>query len=736
MNRKILLSYACCLLGLSAFAGAAVPEHWDVDLAAQPPQVFTLQRPRGETYDLEAVLNVRGKPFAPAITNACIYWQTNGMENLYWSAPASLSNNVLRATWLPSMDPGATTVRGYIGDPGHIYAAAFQFRFIASPGPTPNVLPLPTQVIDFAKVRVLNPPWPTSSGTDTNAVRDIAREEITAATNAIRKVDGAAKMLPKYLWSKDFYDSYPDDAQEYYRSRGNGKTDGGCSAVRSGGSLYRNFDFPFDDRAEFVVRMSAGPNRFASVGVAQVGTNLTEAIVTSGKPSRWYKALPGATVDGINENGVVAEINVVDGDPQTSGWHTNATSDAIHPLGAVRWSLDNGTSAWMVASNLAANIRFPQGWEQNFHFMIADETATYIVENGNCYRAGLYDLVKPVLTNFRVVGMQEGSGIERYNLLLGGANITNAWYTNAYRRETNPPWVSDLREVLAYTNEIFDAWATHDKEYFRGQLNGGKPWWQTCHTSVYDLTNRVLRVVVQEQDDWYTFAVPVTAPKIDAYTKAETDAKLAEKIGTNDFVAATNNLDQAVTFASQQSMTALIKADDAKSVAEGAAVIAEMAQSSADAAQSHSEETRAMIPDVRGLVPYTGATNDVNIGDNEFISYYGFRALGDQMSYTTARFACDRIVLYDLDGDYTDEYYFPWFIYYESADSACKFATVSQIEAATNGLAQTIPQKINAAVSANLNTYIDGETGVEYVGKFYGGSLYYVPTGNVYPPNN
>ena len=348
-----------------------------------------------------------------------------------------------------------------------------------------------------------------SFGINTNAVRDIVREQL--ATNGIRSVDGAAKMLPKYLWQKDFDDSYPDAAQEYYRSRGDGKVDGGCSAVRSGGYLYRNFDYPLDDRAEFIVRMSAGPSRFASVGVAQVGTNLTEEIVTSGKPSPCYKWLPGATVDGINENGVVAEINVVDGDPQTSGWH-NDTGD-LNPLAAVRWALDNGTSAGMVASNLASRIAFPAGWTQNFHYMIADERETWIVENGMPFPWEKFlPSVRPVLTNFKILGGDpgSGSGYERAALISEGSSITNAWYTRAYRRETTPPWVSDLAEVIDHTNEIFTAWATHPKEYFRGKTSGGQPWWQSVHTSVYDLTNRVLRVAVQETDDWYTFAVPST----------------------------------------------------------------------------------------------------------------------------------------------------------------------------------------------------------------------------------
>lgn len=501
----------------------ALPIHWDVDLAAQPPQVFSLQRPRGETYALEAVLKDHGKPFAPAITNACIYWQTNGMETLYWSAPASVSNNVLRASWLPSMDPGATTVRGYIGDPGHIYAAAFQFRFISSPGATPNELPLPQKVIDFAKVTVLNPPWSGGGGggVDTNAVLDLIH----------KTVDGSARPLPPYLHYLEMDDTYPDAAAEWYAQAD--YSHGSCSAVRDGNMLSRNYDWKFDFMPEFVVRVPAASERFASIAVCNVGTNLTEADVVSGKHLRWYKALPGHAVDGINEHGVCAEVNVVGGDPHGSGWPTNGT---IHCLGAVRWVLDHATNAASAASVLASEVYFPSGWQQNFHWMIADETSTYIVENGVAHNVG----GDAVMTNFSLYPTyDDGMGWERFTLLALGASITNVWYTNAYRRETNPPWMSDLKDVLAYTNDIFNAWASHPKEYFRNKTNGGQPWWQTVHTSVYDITNRVLRVAVQEVDDWYTFQVPVTAPKIDAYTKAEADGLLDDKADkTNTYTKA------------------------------------------------------------------------------------------------------------------------------------------------------------------------------------------------------
>ena len=496
MRTKLTIIPASSLLLLAS--SAAVPLRWTVETSRVQPATFDVVR--GETVALEATMQSGGKPFAMDSEPVCIFWQTNGMGSAWWTAPCvatasspSGPTNILSATFTPEMDPGASSVIGFLGSSGSIYRAAFQLRFRHGPGAHPNDLPLPTPVIDFSRVTVLNPPWSGggSGGVDTNAVVDIVR----------KTVDGSARLLPKYLHALDFTDSYPDAAAEYYLSRGDGRTDGGCSAVRDGGFLYRNFDFPFDERAEFVVKMNAGPNRFASVGVAQVGTNLTEQTVTSGKPSRWYKSLPGATVDGINENGVVCEINVVDGEPQ---WRSGVlTASDVHPLAAVRWALDNGTTAVMVASSLADRIKFPVGWAQNFHWMVADESSTYIVENG------AYSNVtgRAVMTNFPIIDRVDGMGRERYNLLVGGESITNAWFTRAYSPSTD--WFTDFGNSAAIMEGAKSFWNDgRTKEQHRGGTVYGQSWWQTVHTSIYDITNRTLRVAVQEIDDWYTFAVP------------------------------------------------------------------------------------------------------------------------------------------------------------------------------------------------------------------------------------
>lgn len=354
---------------------------------------------------------------------------------------------------------------------------------------------------------------------DTQAVIKAANDYTDSATGAIRRIDGSAKMLPKYLWCKDFYDSYTNDAAWYYAQP---QDYGHCSAMRDGDFLYRNLDWKFNDTADVIVRMFAGEGRFASVGVANCGTNLTEEIITSGKPSRYYKCLPGRTVDGINENGVCAEVNVVDGD--VSSW----TGRVVHCMGVVRWALDHGTNAEQTAKFLAANIYFPQGWSQNFHWMIADATDTYIVENGEAHKV----TGKTIMTNFRLYsGDRNGEGKERYDILDDGGSIKDVWFTKCYSRSTNPPWMSEFGYNYEDLNAALNAWDRDGatKESHRGEHIGNKWWWQTVHTSIYDLKNLTLKIAVQEVDDWYVFQMPnvggikvETDPTVPAWAKEDT----------------------------------------------------------------------------------------------------------------------------------------------------------------------------------------------------------------------
>ena len=120
---------------------SSVPIRWTVETSRA--QVAQFEAYRGETLDLEATMKSYGSPLATPVQPS-LYWQTNGMGAAWWTAPATASGNVIRATWSPTNDCGGTVYNCFIGQAGGNYRAAFRLRMLPSPGYTPNHLPLPT----------------------------------------------------------------------------------------------------------------------------------------------------------------------------------------------------------------------------------------------------------------------------------------------------------------------------------------------------------------------------------------------------------------------------------------------------------------------------------------------------------------------------------------------------------------------------------------------------------------
>ena len=173
--KLIVITLFTFAIALSASAG--VPLRWTVETSAANPATF--DQFAGATYDLEATLQSRGKPLA--ITgDPKLYWQTNGMGSAWWTAPATVSGNVLRATWTPACDVGARVYNCFIGITGTVYNAAFQLRLRPSPGAVPNVIDQPPRVLDLANTVVINPPWPTDETIDARIRQVIDDDHIVA----------------------------------------------------------------------------------------------------------------------------------------------------------------------------------------------------------------------------------------------------------------------------------------------------------------------------------------------------------------------------------------------------------------------------------------------------------------------------------------------------------------------------------------------------------------------------
>ncbi len=179
---------------------AAVPLRWTVETSRA--QVAQFEAYRGETLDLEAEMKSYGRPLATPVQPS-LYWQTNGMGAAWWTAPATASGNVLRATWSPTNDCGGTVYSCFIGGPDATYRAAFRLRMLPSPGYTPNHLPLPTVKDESDPVfsAWLATNWPITKWTITDGTNTItAAGDATSA--GIGKGYWMVRLIPDGEWRR------------------------------------------------------------------------------------------------------------------------------------------------------------------------------------------------------------------------------------------------------------------------------------------------------------------------------------------------------------------------------------------------------------------------------------------------------------------------------------------------------------------------------------------------------
>ncbi len=134
------------------YSPAAEPLCWERTPNRPAPAQFDTFH--GQSLDFRCTFTGFGAlPFGPGAISGSgasapfLYYQTNGMGAAWWSLPATVSSNVLAATFPPSADPGAERLTIFFGAPSNAYSAA-QVRFRNSPGATPNHLD-PPSVLDW-----------------------------------------------------------------------------------------------------------------------------------------------------------------------------------------------------------------------------------------------------------------------------------------------------------------------------------------------------------------------------------------------------------------------------------------------------------------------------------------------------------------------------------------------------------------------------------------------------------
>lgn len=172
----------CSLLTVasSLLLRAAVPVAWTNAPWMAPHMIGPI--PHGSSIEFAVTLRGYTDPPIAAGADLRMWFQTNGMDNMWWSAPASLDGNVITSTFGPAQDTGADRVSLFFGAPSNAFAPAV-LRLTHAPGFSPAALPLPVPTLDFTSVDYTNAPWLTGAEVDMRIQELAPRADLSDATN-------------------------------------------------------------------------------------------------------------------------------------------------------------------------------------------------------------------------------------------------------------------------------------------------------------------------------------------------------------------------------------------------------------------------------------------------------------------------------------------------------------------------------------------------------------------------
>lgn len=367
-----------------------------------------------------------------------------------------------------------------------------------------------------------------------NKVTLVTQEKI------VNKTGHEISKVTDYLYEITYNDYDFVYATNYFNENYRGSF-GACSSVRKGYFYGRNYDWNYDEKAEFIIRTTANENRHASIGVAQGVKELTNNYVSSLESSNEYNILPYFTLDGINDAGLVVNINVVPTGDNGYTTGTNPDKEDLNTIMIVRYLLDNASSvdeAIELLNNRNIYTPLTDNFAQEFHYMIADSNKTVVVEFVNNKMVVLDN--ENILTNYYLSTdlTEHAMGLERYNILKDNYENINTmddminlmkkvYYTNAYNLFLDKFWYSEF--VLDYGENSYGNLTINDfgeeslngdiskagkyenlltkvQELYSNKTRDGKTW-QTVHSSVYDIENKKLSINIQENSKQYEFSL-------------------------------------------------------------------------------------------------------------------------------------------------------------------------------------------------------------------------------------
>lgn len=303
---------------------------------------------------------------------------------------------------------------------------------------------------------------------------------------------------------------------------------GACTSVRNGNFVGRNLDWLYDESVDFVVHTPAKGNRHATLGVAGIIPFLNKFNANYGTYTDNYKLIPYVMMDGINDAGLVVNANLQPLGDRGYTTGTNPGKERMNTVLAVRYLLDYAETVDEAIELLRQkDLHYTDitGSPLEVHLMISDPNKTSIVEFIDNKMVIVEDSL--IMTNYFVaLGITpHAQGVERANIIrenydMGATKsgmielMRKVNFTHYYNTKTSPRWYSDLfdgdttsKPDLTWNSDKKTVEKYYQKDVLKYKVRTRLDFktWQTVHNSIYDIKNKTLDIMVQEQQTVHHF---------------------------------------------------------------------------------------------------------------------------------------------------------------------------------------------------------------------------------------
>lgn len=318
---------------------------------------------------------------------------------------------------------------------------------------------------------------------------------------------------------------------------------GRCLGFAKGRYAAHNLDWLVVDQVESLTRVERNNKHQASIGIGSCNPFFGKSQM--GSTYRLVNMLiPIMTVDGINESGVFACVNVAPkgegradisrweyGKQTTMGTNPDADETACDIL-LVRYVLDHATSACRADDPSSAwNLIHQVNWyasdtrfmNDELHWLIADRDSSFVLEFIDNAPVKITD--EKCISNFYAGvngGYQpHGEGYERYNLVMQAYDsiatiddmkdtLVKGWYSRLYEcsaADTLHFRYSDILEYRAVGEVPSAAFVAHCDSIIADEISipdrdPNCKRWASRHSAIYDLETKTVLVCFDESGDF------------------------------------------------------------------------------------------------------------------------------------------------------------------------------------------------------------------------------------------